>query len=442
MDRRRYDAPELGTLGPQYKAVPVTAWGRSAAEFVAAAPGLAELPTPLLTLDAGALAGNVATMAGWSRDAGLDLAPHGKTSMAPALWRQQLDAGALGVTVATGWQLAVALAEGLPWVLMAYPLLDPVLIRSLAGSGPAALQPAGAPPARVLSWVDGVGTVEAMARALPVPEPAHPLEVLVELGAPGGRTGARGIERALKVAEAVARTPGLRLVGVAGYEGALAHDSGPQSLQVVRAYLEDLAGLHARLLEQKLYDDGPGPLVVTAGGSAYFDLVAEVLAPLHDPDGTNGPPVRVVVRAGAYIAHDDGFYRAITPMVRTTKGELKAALHAWVRVISRPEPGLALVDAGRRDLPFDEGLPEVQAIRRNGTGDLEKLVGASVSALNDQHAFVRLESGAQSVAVGDVLRLGISHPCTAFDKWQLLPVIDDADAAQPVLVDFVRTIFG
>jgi D-serine deaminase-like pyridoxal phosphate-dependent protein len=214
--------------------------------------------------------------------------------------------------------------------------------------------------------------------------------------------------------------------------------------------------LHARLVAEGLYGDVPGGVVVSAGGSAYFDIVADVLAPLHDPDGRSGLPVRVVVRAGAYIAHDDGFYRDITPMGRSggcvdaldrtdelTSGRtLRSAIHGWVRVLSRPEPGLALVDGGKRDLPFDEGLPLVQAIRRGRTAATEPLTGASVSALNDQHMFVQLAPSAQDVAVGDVLRLGLSHPCTTFDKWQLIPVIDDADAEQPVLVDFVRTIFG
>src|SRR5690242_1304677 len=106
--RRRYDAPQLGVLGPESKAVPPAAWGRTAEDFVAAAPGLAQLPTPLLSLDIGAVEQNVATMAGWAEAVGVDLAPHGKTSMAPALWRQQLEAGSLGITVATGGQLSIA----------------------------------------------------------------------------------------------------------------------------------------------------------------------------------------------------------------------------------------------------------------------------------------------------------------------------------------------
>jgi D-serine deaminase-like pyridoxal phosphate-dependent protein len=447
MDGRRYDAVGLGVLGPQYKALPPAAWGRTAAEFVAAAPGLSELPTPLLTLDAAALTHNVETMASWAEAAGVQLAPHGKTTMAPALWRYQLDAGALGITVATGWQLSVALAHDQPWVQMAYPLLDAALIRRLAEEPPAA---------RVLSWVDGVDAVDVMATALTGLDVVRPLDVLVELGGPGGRTGARSIERCLDVARAVVATPGLRLAGAAGYEGALAHDASAESHAVVRAYVAQLAELHARLMAEDLYGEVPGGVVVTAGGSAYFDIVADVLSCLHDPEGASGPPVRVVVRAGAYIAHDDGFYRDITPMGRaevsvdaldragelTSGRTLRSAMHGWVRVLSRPEPGLALVDGGKRDLPFDEGLPVVQAIRRGRAGGTEPLTGASVSALNDQHMFVRLEPSARDVAVGDVLRLGLSHPCTTFDKWQLIPVIDDAEVEQPVLLDFVRTIFG
>ena len=416
----RYDAERVGLLGPERKAVPVAAWGKTAAEFVAGEPGLGALPTPVVTLDADALETNLAALTGWARAAGVDHAPHGKTSMAPALWRTQLEAGAWGITVATPWQLAFALSEGVPTILAAYPVLDPGVLGLLARPR----------TARVLVWADGVDVVEAMAPH--VADAAQPIDVLVDLGAPGGRTGARSLAAAVETARAVVRTPGVRLAGVAGYEGSLAHDASPESLQRVRSYLAQLAELHTALGD--LYD---GEAVVTAGGSAYFDLVAEALSPLHDP-----PATRVVVRAGAYLAHDDGFYRGISPLTRDGGTGLRAALHGWVRVISRPEPGLALADGGKRDLPFDEGLPQVQAIRRAGSGPTEPLSGAEVTALADQHTFVRLTGDAEDVAVGDVLRLGLSHPCTTFDKWGLLPVIDDARVPQPVVVDVVRTVFG
>ncbi|KDN81578.1 alanine racemase [Kitasatospora cheerisanensis KCTC 2395] len=205
--------------------------------------------------------------------------------------------------------------------------------------------------------------------------------------------------------------------------------------------------------------------MVTAGGSAYFDTVAEELTPL----AAEFPGTKVVVRAGAYLAHDDGFYRGISPLARTTGATpLRSAMHGWARVVSHPEPQLALLDAGKRDLPFDEGLPEPQLVRRAGVVDGEEsvggalvggssvggspgseltgsdvtgsgLAGAEVTALNDQHTFLR--AAGEAAPIGAVVRLGLSHPCTAFDKWSLIPVVDDADAEHPRVVGLVRTWF-
>ena len=180
--------------------------------------------------------------------------------------------------------------------------------------------------------------------------------------------------------------------------------------------------------------------IVTAGGSAYFDDVAEVLGPLL-ADGT-----RVVLRSGAYLTHDDGHYRHLSPLgehPRTSGSGLVSALHGWVRVSSQPEPGLALVDGGKRDLPYDLGLPEVQLRRPRDPGSVpEPLSGLTVTALNDQHGFVRWDPQLPApIMIGDELRLGVSHPCTAFDKWKVIPVIDDPDAVDPMVVDVVRTYF-
>ena len=145
----------------------------------------------------------------------------------------------------------------------------------------------------------------------------------------------------------------------------------------------------------------------------------------------------MVLRSGAYIAHDDGFYRGISPLVRGGGDTpFRGALHGWARVASRPEPQLALLDAGKRDLPFDDGLPEPQLVRGGA-----RLTGtaARITALNDQHAFLR--DAGDLAPIGAVLRLGVSHPCTAFDKWTAIPVLDSADAAEPKVTGLVRTFF-
>jgi len=432
-----YDADALAALADQQvswqdKALPPAFWGRTVADVLADKPRLSQLPTPLLTLSAPGLRHNVDTLARWCANHGVELAPHGKTTMAPALWAMQLEAGSWAITLANGFQLGVARAYGVSRVLIANAVVSPLQLRWIAD------ELAADPGFEVLVWADSVRTVEIMeaARSAYVGPDARPLDVLVEIGGLDGRTGARDAETALAVGEAIADASTLRLAGVAGYEGAIGHGVDEADLEVVRSYLRELAGIHTRLRKKSLYDADVVP-VVSAGGSQYFDDVARVLAPLAE-DGT-----RVVLRSGAYITHDDGMYRRMSPLgeaPRTDGDRLVPAMHGWVRITSQPEPGLAIFDAGRRDLPFDQDLPEPQLIRPRSDGEpVLQADGMTVEKLNDQHGYLRFDG--DPVVIGDELRVGLSHPCTAFDKWGLIPVIDDPDAADPVVVDLVRTFF-
>lgn len=401
-------------VGPLDKSFPVALFGRPIDDLHAP---LGEFATPLLVLDGPAIDHNITALAAWATRRGLELMPHGKTTMAPALWRRQLDAGATGITLATGWQAAVALDAGVPTVQIANMCTDPGLLVRLAS------QLEAHPEQEVVCWADSLAVVEAMTAALPA---GSRLGVLAELGAVHGRTGARTEAELVAIAEAVAASPVLTLRGVAGYEGALAHDRSPEGLAAVRAYCERLTA--SVELVRPLVAGVPW---VSAGGSAYFDIVADAFAAV--------PDARRMLRSGAYIVHDEGFYRGISPLdpSRDTGEEepLRPAMHGYARVVSRPEPGLALLDAGKRDLPFDEGLPIVLGIA-DTLGGPPRPLDAQVTALNDQHAFLRWD-GAAEVAVGEVVRLGLSHPCTAFDKWRLIPITD----ADGVVTQAVETFF-
>lgn len=415
IDRAAVAALAEEELSWQDKALPPAWWSRTVRDVLADKPRLSQLPTPLLTVSAAGVEHNVATMARWCAERGLELVPHGKTTMAPALWAAQLDAGATGITLANPFQLAVAATFGVSRVMIANTVVSPLQLRWIQSTFEAG---------QVSVWADSVRTVSLMSEALD-PD-GTPLDVFVEVGGAGGRTGTRDRATALAVGAAIAEAPALRLVGVAGYEGAIAHGMGERSLERVRSYLGELAAVHAALD----YDVEP---IVSAGGSAFFDVVADVLGPLTS-DGT-----RVVLRSGAYIAHDDGYYRDASPLglePRTTGEGLIPAIHGWVRITSQPEPGLALFDGGKRDLPYDEGLPEPQLLRGSPPVALN---GMTVTKLNDQHGFLHY-AGAE-LRVGDELRLGLSHPCTAFDKWGLIPVVDDPDADDPAVVDLLRTFF-
>src|SRR5690606_19723057 len=86
---------------------------------------LADLPTPLLTLDRTRLSRNIASMQNWCDERGALLAPHGKTTMSPQFWLEQLRAGAWAITVANESQLRIARGAGVPRIILANLLLRP-----------------------------------------------------------------------------------------------------------------------------------------------------------------------------------------------------------------------------------------------------------------------------------------------------------------------------
>ncbi|WP_245861104.1 alanine racemase [Microbacterium aurantiacum] len=396
-------------LGVRTKGFPAHVAGMRLSDIAGAGLRLSDLVSPVLTVQESAMAHNEATVFSWAASQGILLAPHGKTTMAPALWQRLLDAGAWGISVATPWQAEVAVEAGVPTVLIANAVVDRAAARRLG-----ALLDAD-PQLRILCWADSPATVGILADALV--GAGRPLDVLVELGGTGGRTGARTIAEGERIAAAISATPGLRLAGVAGYEGPFGPDRSADSVAAVDAFLHTLVDLHQRLD----YPDGMRP-VLTAGGSSFPDRVAAVL-------GAHGDDADLVLRSGAFQIHDDGFYSRMSPfgpLLGTPP--LRSAMHAWARVVSQPEEGLALLDAGRRDVPFDIDLPAPQT------------VPGRITALNDQHAFLALAPGS-TVNVGDVVRLGLSHPCTAFDKWRVVAVIDDPDAADPRVIGAVATCF-
>lgn len=415
------------------KGIPARAVGMTQAEFLATSPRIEEFWTPLIVLEDAAIQHNISTMASWHHARGLELMPHGKTTMAPALWQRQLDAGSLGITLATMGQVRTARTFGLGSIMLANAAVDERSLRYLTAE-------LADPDLRFVSWVDSVETVEAMENALTLIGTPRPIDVLVELGAPGGRTGARTIAEATRVAERVAATPLLRLAGVAGYEGSLAHERTDTALSVVRDYLKRQVELHDNI--RHLY--GPGDVYVTAGGSAYFDVVADIYAGAGaGADRSESGRTHFTLRSGAYIVHDDGFYRQISPFDEARASHetprFVPAMRGIARVVSHPEPGLALLDAGKRDFPYDEGLP----IARQAADDIgsawRPLEDATVSNMNDQHSYLRLDTDRLSAPVGSVVALGLSHPCTAFDKWRVLPIVDSWESG--LVVDLVRTYF-
>ncbi|MFJ3225812.1 alanine racemase [Streptomyces sp. NPDC086783] len=419
----------------RFKGLPPDAEGLTVGELAAQRRNLftGGFTTPVLALSAERLRHNLALMETYAARHGLAFAPHGKTSMAPQLFQRQIEHGAWGITLAVPHQVRVAREFGVRRIFLANELVDASALRWIAA------ELAADPSFRFVCYVDSVRGVELMDAALR--GTARPVDVVVELAAgEGARTGARTEADCAAVADAVAATATLRLVGVAGYEGEVP-DATPDR---VHAWLRRLTSLAADFDRAGRFEDlaadrgttgdGDGDsdgIIVSAGGSAWFDAVADVFAQLPELS----LPVLKLLRSGAYVSHDDGHYSRLTPFTRVPEeGALQPAFRLWAQVVSRPSSEQAFANAGKRDAAYDLDLPAAQVVHRDGTE--HPATGVTVTGLSDQHTWLTTTPEAD-LRVGDWLAMGLSHPCTSFDKWQLIPVTEE----DGTVTEYVRTFF-
>ncbi|MBK4721512.1 alanine racemase [Azospirillum sp. YIM DDC1] len=381
-------------------------------------PAAGDMALPVLTLDEDAFAANRDLIFAYARRHGVALAPHAKTPMAPQIASALVEAGAWGATVANLQQAAVLLRAGVTRLILANEIGG-----RASGERLGALL-AAHPDADLRAFADSPAAVEtlaAAARAAGRP-PERPLSVLVEVGA--GRAGARDRAAVDAILAAIVRHPGLLVLdGVATYEGAVATADPAETAANIAALMRRTAEAFA--LVRSLAPERP--LLLTAGGSAFFDMVVTGLAPVAAMDGN----ATLVLRSGAIFFHDHGVYERALGALDARQGfacgsaaaaDFRPALRLWAEVLTRPEPELAICGFGMRDASFDQDLPRPLRVHRDGSALSAE--GLRVTRLNDQHAFVAVPAGhdlaGPDLAVGDIVEFGISHPCTCIDRWRVL----------------------
>ncbi|WP_306714524.1 amino acid deaminase [Burkholderia dolosa] len=368
---------------------------------------------------------NLKWMQAFVQQYGVKFAPHGKTTMAPQLFRRQLDAGAWGITLATAHQTQAAYHGGVRRVLLANQLVGRHNMTIVAGL-------LSDPDFEFFCLVDSVDSVDQLGRFFG--ELKKPLNVLLELGVPGGRAGVRDIAQRNAVLDAIARYPDtLKLAGIELYEGVLKEEGE------IRAFLQQAVALTRELAEAGRF--ARTPAILSGAGSAWYDVVAEEFAKASDAGFAE-----VVLRPGCYLTHDVGIYKkaqtdvfARNPIARKMGEGLLPALQLWAYVQSVPEPGRAIVALGKRDAAFDAGLPEPARHFRPGRDgaprDVAATDGWAVTGMMDQHAYLQIPPGAD-VKVGDMVAFDISHPCLTFDKWRQLLVVDPQFRVTEVIETF------
>ncbi|MEC7309189.1 amino acid deaminase [Vibrio crassostreae] len=369
-----------------------------------------DISLPVAIIKQSALTNNLNWMQSFADHHQVKLSPHGKTSMTPAFFRQQLENGAWGITVATPAQAEVAAMAGAKRIIMANQLVGKTnmaiveqLIREFNVD--------------FYCCVDSPVNVQQLSQHFANTE--QTLKVLIEFGVPGGRCGCRSPQEVLELAQVIQDTPTLSLAGIEVYEGVIHGDNAEQD---IRTFLNQ-----ALTSVESLASDGliTGQPIITGAGSAWYDVVAECLANLTDS--------LAIIRPGCYAIHDTGIYLdAQSKVLQRAQanqgyacelgGDLESALEVWAYVISRPEPAKLVIGLGKRDVAFDAGLPIAERGYRNGEAISVK--GLTATAVMDQHTFVETD-GSSEIEVGDMIAFSTSHPCLTFDKWRYIAISDD-----------------
>lgn len=362
---------------------------------------------PAAAISESALANNIAWMQRFADRHGAHLAPHGKTTMTPALFRRQLDAGAWGITLATAVQCAAAFEHGVTRLLMANQLVgapNMAIVADLIERG-----------ADYCCLVDSAANVAALDRFFG--ERGLTLHALVELGVPGGRCGVRDEDELAALVDAIAAAPAVALGGIEGYEGLI---GGEHAVDQVRAYGQRLVATLRKLSDSGAFADRKP--IVTAAGSQWFDLIAEAF-----DQSDLREHCTPLLRPGCYVVHDHRSYRDAMAEVKARhpelEGELQPALAVFAHVQSLPEPGLAVVAMGKRDISCDPDLPI--PLQRHRPGEpAHPLRQCTVRKVMDQHTMLAIPDDAD-LRVGDIVSFGASHPCLTFDKWRQVLRVDD-----------------
>ncbi len=427
--------PEEAPLDSREKGIPGNVTGVAPGQVAAQHWNLLreDLPLPVAVLRQDALTHNRTWMRNFLGHHGVRLAPHGKTNMSPGLFDLQLEDGAWAITLATPHQIQVARHFRYPRIFLANQLIGRSAIEYVFGELNAD------PGFEFYCLVDSIQSVQQIVQVARRVRSPRRMSVLVEMGYPGGRTGCRTLAQGLEIARSVAAHPdAVQLCGIEGFEGLIRQPFLEETIRAIQSFLATVTELARACEADGLFPDAP--ILLSAGGSAYFDLVVQAFSQANLTH-----PTLVLLRSGCYLTHDSLMYTVAfdrmkrrSPEIATLGEGLRPVIEVWAYVQSRPEPRLAIAGLGKRDVSHDE-LPVPLAWYRPGRGASQPTPmppGHRTTRLNDQHGYLELPEDSP-LAVGDMVGFGISHPCLTFDKWRVLHLID----ADYNVVNSVRTYF-
>lgn len=335
------------------------------------------IDTPALLLDVVAMDQNIAAMASFAREAGVNLRPHCKTHKSPDIAARQLAAGAIGITCQKLGEAEVMAEAGVQGLLIANQVVGQQKIDRLMA---------------LLSRSDVIVAIDALRNATDLSNAAQgaglKLKVLIEVDSGMGRCGVRPGEPTLELARAVCKLPGLELAGLMGYEGhTVLVDDPVERREKATTALQILVDT-----VELLRSDGIPVPIVSSSGTGTYDI------------GGRFPGI-TEIQVGSYATMDGRYRQVGVPFT--------PALTVLTTVISAPREGVAITDAGVKSLTVEFGLPEVVG-----------MPGAKVVYLSEEHTKLALSDGVQLQA-GDKIELLPMHGCTTFNLHDQFYVLRD-----------------
>lgn len=393
------------------KGFPLNSYSKTIEQFLATKPNIltSGFQFPIMVLKDKALKHNIDRMARFCKSVGAELAPHVKTTMSPQIAQMQVDAGAFALTIANFWQAEIFRNFGFKKLIIANEVLDPTAIAAIADLN-------SKKAAEIIFYVDSIAGLEIIKKYTPKDGIQN---LFIEIGTDNGRGGIRDLDLVTKIAKNISEDSRLKLRGVTGFEGAVPNaartSAGEDS---VTKFCQKIVAAANNAYQYKSENE----FIISAGGSAYFEIVASELNKFDKPK-------ILLLRSGGYVTHDSRYYEEIYPF-RDSNDLLLPAIEVWAQVISAPEKEFGVLNLGKRDVGCDLHNPIPVA---KYSGKLSKFSG-EIEKLNDQHGFMRSK---EEFAVSELIGLGISHPCTTFDKWRLIPLVND----NYDVVDCIHTFF-
>jgi len=374
-----------------------------------------EVSFPIAVINENYLLNNAQWMQEFSDKSAVKLAPHGKTSMAPYLFKVQLEHGCWGISLATVPQVINASQHGVQRIILANQLVGNYHMKLIADL-------LLSTELEFYCFVDSLENIHTLGEYFSAKDVS--LNILIEIGVSAGRCGWRDAENISVLLDAIEQYPNLCLCGISFYEGVI---HGEESESKIKDFIKNISNLLSKTYKENRFDSTN--IIVTGAGSAWYDIVAKELMSNNAMQDIN---YTAIIRPGCYLIHDKGIYQTAQNKVTSRSqlacdisGDLISSLELWAYVHSVPEPGLAVIGLGKRDVAFDAGLPTPEYLYRPGSQKPIK-VGKSCQVINimDQHCMITFDENT-SPRPGDLICFSSSHPCLTIDKWRHIGLIDE-----------------